>query len=201
MLANDVILKVRDRLRDNDFLNGTKFSDNHLIDALNDSGRDITRALKLNIKTYAAVLNAKNKSLRIPSRVIPCALIKVLFNGKQIHAQTHAYTLENPSEIMFFNPKPYTYSIHPFCDGKLEVYVSVWDKVESPSDFLSLSDDFSNVLVYGVLAQLFQIETNEGNLQRVTFYQQMFIKEMQNMQALLYSSTTPQVYKTPFNFF
>ena len=200
MQANDVILKVRDRLRDNDHLNGLKFSDESIMDALNDTGRDITRDLNINITHLSKHLSQAEPSLSLPKNKIICKIHKVIFNGKDI-THNHGFNLlSHDNRATFYNPAPFVYSIMPFNDGTLEMYVSLWNRIRDKGDFISSDEYTSDLLTYGVLMRLFQIENHENNLQRVNFYAQSYKAELQTARAHL-QALQPSEYLTPFRFF
>ena len=200
MQANDVVLKVRDRLRDNDHLNGLKFSDESIMDALNDTGRDITRDLNINITHLSKHLSQAEPSLSLPKSKIICKIHKVIFNGKDI-THNHGFNLlSQDNRATFYNPAPFVYSIMPFNDGTLEMYVGLWNRIRDKADFISSDEHTSDLLTYGVLMRLFQIENHENNLQRVNFYAQSYKAELQNARAHL-QAMQPSEYLTPFRFF
>lgn len=187
MQANDIILRVRSRLRDNNFTTseGIRFSDEEIIDALNDTALKVVKALKINIKQEARVLTPTKQGIFLSQK--PCAIIKATYNGKEIPLSTHAYIIANPpQELTLYPLSPRQYALSPSKqDGVIEIFASYFTPARKASDKIELDDSFCQLLVYGILERLFQIETNENNLQRVKFYANEFARELANISDLL----------------
>lgn len=208
MLVNNIILKVRSRLRDTDFIRkgGVSFSDEEIIDSINETAISIVQALKTNIRHFFTFISKDNPTLNLP--LTPLALHEAKLDGSTIECTTHAQILSPRNALkektrILYKPSPRTYALYPKPTSKhrLEVFVSCIAPVESAEEELELDTSFINCVVYGVLERLFQIETNESNLQRANFYAQKYRAELNAMRDLQNKSTEPNMWKTPCRFY
>ena len=208
MLVNNIILKVRSRLRDTDFIRagGTTFSDEEIIDSINESATSIVQALKINIKHFFSIISKDNPTLNLP--LTPLALHEAKLDGQSIECTTHSQILSPRNALkektrILYKPSPRVYALYPKPTTKhtLEVFVSALTPVESAEDELELDSSFINCVVYGTLERLFQIETNESNLQRANYYAQKYRAELNAMRDLQNKSTEPNMWKTPCRFY
>lgn len=203
MKANEVLLRVRSRLRDNNFTSkeGVKFNDAELIDALNDTALKIVKALKINIRQAAQILTPSKQTLFLQKT--PCAIIKATYNGAQIPISTQASIITNPPKNTTLYPiSPRQYALAPSkAEGIIEIWASFFAPIKNADDELELDDSFCQLLVYGVLERIFQIETNENNLQRVKFYASEFARELANISDLLNKTSEGEAWQTKCKFY
>ena len=204
MKAQDILLQVRRRLRDENFPSkeGVKFSDAELIDALNDTALKTIKALKINIAQSAKILSPSKQSILL--KHTPAAIIKATYNGAQIPIKPHAQIIADPPKSLTLYPiSPKEYALYPpKQDGIIEVWASFYPPVKRANDEVALDDSFCQLLVYGILERIFQIETNENNLERVKFYASLFARELANISDLLNkTSESGEVWQTKCNFY
>ncbi|MDO4674897.1 hypothetical protein [Campylobacter sp.] len=83
--------------------------------------------------------------------------------------------------------------------GLLEVYVNESVKLES-SSVLKSGDFLEGALIFSVLINLFQTESNEANLQRVSFYERLYEKECNRLRALIANTREARSFQTYFNY-
>lgn len=204
LLTNDIILRVRSRLRDTNYLakDGVRFSDSEIIDALNDTAHTIVKSLKINISQAAQILSKGKQTLRLSQT--PCAIIKATYNGAPLPIKPHSQIIQTPlSPLTLYPISPKEYALSPSkSDGIIEIWASFCPRVKSANDEIALDSSFAQLLTYGILERLFQIETNENNLQRVKFYEAQYQKELRNIKDLLNkTSEDNESYKTQVRFF
>ncbi|MCR2114337.1 hypothetical protein CUPS4064_09340, partial [Campylobacter upsaliensis] len=84
-------------------------------------------------------------------------------------------------------------------NGILEVFVNESVKLEIDS-VLSSGDFLENALIFSVLISIFQIESNESNLQRVGFYENLYKKETDRLRALISGTKEARSFQTYFNY-
>lgn len=187
MKTQDILLRVRSRLRDTSYTQkgGVSFSDAELIDALNDTAIKVIKALKINILQHAKIITPTKQTIILP--FLPACIIKATYNGAQIPIKPQAQIIANPPKSTTLYPiSPKEYAISPAKqDGIIEIWASFYEPAKRASDEIALDDSFCQLLVYGILERIFQIETNENNLQRVKFYASEFSRELSNISDLL----------------
>lgn len=194
--VKEILEKIRTRLRD-DGDEGYRFNDFELLDALNNAYLDLNHLFKLNIKKYQKDISPEDNILR---------------TEKMFLSFEKAYLNNNLLAFKTFDEKTKTLQISSFSDfqslivlpknsanGLLEVYVNESVKLDRES-VLSSGDYLENALIFSVLISIFQTETNEQNLQRVNFYERLYLKECDRLRALISNTREARSFQTYFNY-
>ncbi|EAJ4318102.1 hypothetical protein DK613_06910 [Campylobacter upsaliensis] len=192
----DLITKIRTRLRD-ESEGEFRFRDSELLDALNSAYLDLNYQFKLNIKKYTKQVSPEDN---------------VLQTSKMFLSFEKAYLNNAPLSFKAYDEKAKSLQISSFSDfqsliilpktaanGTLEVFVNESVKLEKES-VLSSGDFLENALIFSVLISIFQIESNESNLQRVGFYENLYKKETDRLRALISGTKEARSFQTYFNY-
>ena len=189
--------KIRARLRDDDADGGFRFSEIEILDALNSAYLDLNHLFKLNVKKYEKRVSPEDSILHADRMFL--SVERAFLNGA-------------PLALRPFNEKAKSAQISSFSDfqslivlpkhcaaGLLEVYVNESVKLES-SSVLKSGDFLEGALIFSVLINLFQTESNEANLQRVSFYERLYEKECNRLRALIANTREARSFQTYFNY-
>lgn len=194
--VDEVLKKIRVRLRD-EGEEGFRFKDGELLDALNSAYLDLNHLFKLNIKKYQKTLTPDDNILRTNKMFL--AFEKAYLNGRLLNfkpfdEKTKLLQISSFSDFqsLIILPKA-------AANGLLEVYVNESVKLEKDS-VLASGDYLENALIFSVLISIFQTESNEANLQRVSFYEKLYEKECDRLRALIANTREPRSFQTYFNY-
>lgn len=194
--VKELISKIRVRLRD-ESEGEFRFKDSEILDALNSAYLDLNYQFKLNVKKYTKTISPEDN---------------ILQTDKMFLSFEKGYLNNTPLNFKAYDEKAKLLQISSFSDfqsliilparsanGTLEVFVNESVKLEMDS-ILKSGDFLENALIFSVLISIFQIESNESNLQRVGFYENLYKKECDRLRALISSAKEARSFQTYFNY-
>ncbi|TLD83951.1 hypothetical protein LS70_003845 [Helicobacter sp. MIT 11-5569] len=194
MRAEDIILRVRTRLRDSNF-ESLRFSDNELLDYLLSAQNDLIFAFNLNLETLHFELSSA-ESFKLPSNLLN--LLCVRLNGVDIPLKSYSFLLKTPhSGLCVYQKSGNLYAFNTKVSGKLSVVANFGEESLDLEDTLLLPVLFADAATYGTIKRALQVETNEANLQRVAFYENIYKQELQTLRAKLNAQRERKNIKTP----
>lgn len=190
------IEKVRTRLRDDDSEN-YRFGDVLLLDALNNAYLDLNYKFKLNVKKYTKQISQQDNILRTAKMFL--SFEKAFLNGKNLPIQPFNDKAESLQISTFSDFQSLIVLPSASANGNLEVYVNEALKLEL-DDLLDSGDFLENALIFSSLISIFQIESNEANLQRVNFYEQLYKRECDRLRGLISGTREARSFITKFHY-
>lgn len=193
MLCPDLILRIRSRLRDNDFKD-LHFSDNEILDALEEAQNELVFLFDSNIKCLK--LEVKGGVALLPKNVL--SILSVSYSGNQIPIKTYSQVILKPTqELCLYQKSPLIYAFnHPIC-GEASLYANI-EVRQSPKGEMFLPNVFNNALIFKTLSSLLQTETNANNLERVGVYANLYKEELNNLRSKIGRQRERKQYQTPF---
>ncbi|EAL52305.1 hypothetical protein CUP0933 [Campylobacter upsaliensis RM3195] len=158
---------------------------------------DLNYQFKLNIKKYTKQVSPVDNVLQTNKMFL--SFEKAYLNGvslafKAYDEKTKTLQISSFSDFQSLIILPATGA-----NGILEVFVNESVKLELES-VLSSGDFLENALIFSVLISIFQIESNESNLQRVGFYENLYKKETDRLRALISGTKEARSFQTYFNY-
>lgn len=194
--VKSIISKIRTRLRD-DNTEQYRFSDMMLLDALNNAYLDLNYQFKLNVKKYVKEITSEDNIIRTKKMFL--SFEKAYLNGvnltiKPYDEKTNTLQISSFSDFQSLIVLPKARA-----NGKLEIYVNEALNLELES-LLNSGDFLENALIFSSLISLFQIESNELNLQRVEFYERLYKKECDRLRGLISSTREARSFITTFSY-
>lgn len=178
MLAEHLLLRLRSRLRDRDFAN-LKFNDNEILDIVEEVQNELIFLFNQNIQEIK--LQVQGKSVPLPYRILN--IIQAKAGNMEIPLKTLPQILRNEPKILcIYQKTPLEYALNLDYFGEITLWVNCAVSMQEPSEELFLDKIFANALIYGTLAQMFQIESHAQNLERASYYAQSYRQELQNVR-------------------
>lgn len=194
--VKELISKIRTRLRD-ESEGEFRFKDSEILDALNSAYLDLNYQFKLNIKKYTKNITQDDNTLQTQKMFLSfekAYLNNVLLSFKAYDEKAKITQISSFSDFQTLIVLPKANAT-----GFLEIFVNESVKLEKES-VLSAGDFLENALIFSVLISIFQIESNEANLQRVGFYENLYKKECDRLRGLISSTKEARSFQTYFNY-
>lgn len=194
--VKELISKIRTRLRD-ESEGELRFKDSEILDALNSAYLDLNYQFKLNIKKYTKNITQDDNTLQTHKMFLSfekAYLNNVLLSFKAYDEKAKITQISSFSDFQTLIVLP-----KASATGFLEVFVNESVRLEMDS-VLSAGDFLENALIFSVLISIFQIESNEANLQRVGFYENLYKKECDRLRGLISSTKEARSFQTYFNY-
>ena len=196
MNADTIIAQVRSRLRDTNYENLT-FSDEELLDMLQIVQTKVVSEFDTNIQTTSATLTHAQPNLTLKTPVLK--LITASFEGRSVNLQIHAQALRTPpTTATLIALSPTSYTIAPFEEGRLTISANLAPSRCEMHEPLELDSLYHRAVVLGILAAMFEIETNAQNLERVRVYQALYYAECNYLRALTNAAREKPTFTTPY---
>ncbi len=190
--ATDLITSIRTRLRDEN--EPFRFSEFEIIDCLNQVYNDLNYQFKLNICKFEKEINPKDNVLTLSKMAL--SFESAFLNEKALNLKAFN---ENSKDLIisaYSNFQSFAILPKEKANGRLKIYANLAFNIEKDS-ILQSADFLKMALIYGVLSLLFQIETNETNLQRVGFYENLYKKECDRLRAIISSIYEKRSFLSP----
>ena len=180
MIVEDILVKIRSRLKDEDY-NDLRFSDDEIIDNLNN-------ALSYLIGTYDFNLQSKTSKLKHPPHKgikIPFLLKikKAYFNNKPLNTRTNIQ--KSPTEPLSLFIHNELISVTPFKEGELKLIYNEFIPLKSPEDEIPLPFFVASFLVYGTLCNILEVNTQDENYNKIGFFLNLKKTEENNIVAAM----------------
>lgn len=179
MLTEDILLKLRSRLKDEDY-SDLRFSDEELIDSLNTAIAYLIGTLEFNLKTHIQRLDSHTHSLHLPY------LLKIktaFFNNTLLHTRTNLERADNePLSLLVKNNH---ISVTPFKEGELRLVYNEFIPLSAPNDEIPLPFITASFLLYATLCNILEIHTQDENYNKIHFFLSMKRQEENNIIAYL----------------
>lgn len=165
--VNDIILKVRSRIKDEDY-SDLRFSEGELIDCINSICLDLVLELKLNKAKVEKVLNLEDTHIYIDNLL---SVFEAKFNGNYINKRTDMEKDSGELELLIDEKG---ISITPPRCGLLTITYNHFEKAQDLSDTLPLPTIATDCIVYGVICKLLEVYTSEANFNKIALFSQLY---------------------------
>lgn len=177
-----LVSSIRKRLRDDK--EPFRFETLEIIDTLNNVYNDLNYQFKLNVNKFEKKISNENNVLNLPKMAL--SFEKAFLNGKELPLK--AYNEFSKELIISAYSNFQSFAVLPKnqANGDLILFANLAYSFDENGK-LNNADFLNIALIYGSLALLFQIESNENNLQRVSFYENLFKKECDRLRAVISS--------------
>lgn len=190
---------IRERLRD---LDSKRFSDELILIELAQTQNALLYEFSQGIEYFSKKIELGDNIINLPRgalRFIQCFLDDKILNQSSLAN----YTATRNNQIKTLIPlSMQSFMLMPkvAAFGLLEIFYIPAQSVALDSH-LTLQDIFYNALINGALYKLFQIETNEGNLQRAEMHLKMYELEKQQLNKFVGSlNDSGNLIKTKFSY-
>lgn len=194
MQIADILLRVRTRLRDIKF-DSLRFSDNELLDYATSAQNDLIFEFNANLQEIVRTLNNEDTFI-LPHNVL--SIIAIFLNNTQIPLKAYPLILNNDSSIAIFQKSSNIYQFTQKVSGNVRVVANFAGGNLTLDSKCVLNALFADAMVYGIMQRALQVETNEANLQRIGFYTNAYLQEIQKLRAKLNAQRENKHFITPF---
>ncbi|WP_120953309.1 hypothetical protein [Helicobacter sp. L8] len=177
--SNEVEHKIRARLKDDNY-QAMRFSAAEILDAINAVVASLVLEFKLNRAQRLARLSEQARFMRTPYIL---GIIEAKFEGKHLEFRTE---VDNALELSLFI-QPEALSVSPFKPGLLSVIYYAYEPIKQLDQPLPLPPIATDAVVYGALALLLEVPTDESNFNKIGVYKNLF-KEAKNLLTLYLNS-------------
>lgn len=177
MLAKQLLLSIRSKLRDRDF-ESLRHSDNELLDLILVTQNMLILHFNYNILEFNYKESQKNFIL--PKPIL--SLKKILSNNKEIPIKTSADAITIKGVCAFVKGVNTIVLNTPL--ENIRIYANCGENAIALEDSLILDDMFFNALVLGVLKRIVLTETGIDNLEKISPYEQLYSQEVKMLTRL-----------------
>lgn len=213
MDLKNLISQIRARIRDEK--EPFAYGEEILYNAISQEQQHICFAFNQGVSHFAAVVgNFAKKDADILPRIdnefaLPrsaCKILGVFLNGKELARNGISNYLskraKNKQELALIPLSLQTYALYPKeqANGILEIFFIPAQEVNANTKDLMLESLFLDLLVLGCIRNLYQIEANAQNLQRVNFFSQAYNAERDRLYRVVSNLNAPNQIKTQFIF-
>lgn len=179
MIIEDILVKIRSRLKDEDY-NDLRFSDDEIIDNLNNALSYLIGTYDFNLQTKITELSPLHKGIKIPFLL---KIKKAYFNNKLLNTRTNTQKQESEPISLFIQGE--TISITPFREGELKLIYNEFIPLKSPEDEIPLPFFVASFLVYGTLCNILEVNTQDENYNKIGFFLNLKKTEENNIVAAM----------------
>lgn len=177
MIVEDILVKIRSRLKDEDY-NDLRFSDDELIDNLNNALMYLIGTYDFNLQTKSYELTQSHKNIKIPYLL---KMKKAYFNNKLLNTRTNISKHSSEPLSLFIQGE--NISITPFKEGELKLVYNEFIPVKSPDDEIELPFFTASFLLYSTLCNILEVNTQDENYNKIGFFSQLKKTEENNVVA------------------
>lgn len=188
----DLSLSIRTRLRDDK--EPFRYTNLELVDTLNQVYNDLNYQFKLNVMKFEKCISEEDNVITLPKMAL--SFEKAFLNGKEIPLKAYDEFSKTLIIAAYSNFQSFVLLPKAKANGNLSLFVNLAQSLDENST-LPNADFLKMALIYGSLALLFQIESNEQNLQRASFYESLFKKECDRLRAVLSSVYERKAFLSP----
>ncbi|GHP83694.1 hypothetical protein VN1200_14780 [Helicobacter pylori] len=181
--VSEVIVKVRERLNDNEVGN-YEILDSVLLENINQALLKICLEFKLNKAIARSLITEEERFLTINNLL---GIESVKLDKQEIESRNTIEKDNGEIELLILSDK---LSVTPFRIGELEVVYYTYEEVNNILDSVKLPKICLDVLVYSVLCNLLEIPNNETNFSVLANYKQLLKLAKDNLTnylSLMYS--------------
>lgn len=189
---SDLLTNIRARLRDTK--EPYRYETAEILNAINHAYCDLIYQFKLNVCKFVKELKPNDFIFHAPKMVL--SFEKAFLNAKPLPLKAYDDKALSLQISSFSNFQSFAVLPKHRANGTLEVYLNLAKALNEEST-LENGDFLKMALIYKSLSLLFQIESNEGNLQRAGFYENAFKKECDFLRATLSSLTEAKSFHSP----
>ncbi|CAM3303823.1 hypothetical protein [Helicobacter labetoulli] len=179
MIVEDILVKIRSRLKDEDY-NDLRFSDDEIIDNLNNALSYLIGTYDFNLQTKITELNPTHKDIKIPSLL---KIKKAYFNNKVLNTRTNIQ--KSPTEPLSLFIHNELISVTPFKEGELKLIYNEFVPLKSPEEKIDLPFFVAYFLVYGTLCNILEVNTQDENYNKIGFFLNLKKTEENNIVAAM----------------
>ncbi|TSA81493.1 hypothetical protein FNE76_06570 [Helicobacter mehlei] len=163
---SDILLRLRSRLKDANYLD-LRFSDGELIDNINMAASSLILEFKLNRAQKLKTLTQESPFLKVPHLL---GILEAKFNNAPLRERTCEHRNTGPLALYVQGDN---LSVTPFKEGHLGVAYSFFEPLSNFDESLPLPTMASDALLYGALASILEVPTEEQNPQKIGFYRNL----------------------------
>lgn len=193
MTANNVLLSIRSRLRDEE-RRALRFSDEELRIYLELAQNELILEFDCNVKKVR--FSCEKSPFRFLNRVL--CIYKVTHNNTEIKNLPRPFALKQ-KDLCFTLLNEQEGELNFKSSGEIEVLCNMGVRILELDDEMFLDEMFFNALVLGVLKRMLLVETSEENLQKYAPYERFYLQEIAKLTLLLNKSQTSKIHFTKFN--
>lgn len=179
MIVEDILVKIRSRLKDEDY-NDLRFSDDEIIDNLNNALSYLIGTYDFNLQTKITELSPLHKGIKIPFLL---KIKKAYFNNKPLNTRTNMQKAPTEPLSLFIHNE--LISVTPFKEGELKLIYNEFIPLKSPEDEIPLPFFVASFLVYGTLCNILEVNTQDENYNKIGFFLNLKKTEENNIVAAM----------------
>lgn len=177
-----VIKQIRLRLRDTN--KPYKIDDLEVIHSINQTYNDLNFQFKLHENKFTKHLSPEDNVIILPKMAL--SFEKAFLDAKKLDLKKFDEFSDEVILCAYSNMQSFAVLPKHRANGELTLYVNLAQSIDESTEFLNV-DYLNEALIYGSLSFLFQIENNENNLERASFYKDLYKKETDRLRALFSS--------------
>lgn len=184
MLIKDFIQRIRVRLKDTGSYK--RYSDDELMDTINQEQNIIIYEFDMNVGHFTKQISPDDNALSLPKVMLKVVHSKL--DNTNLSLRNYKEHLQNPQSsvhlMSFSNMQTVAVVPKDKANGNLELWANLCVFHKELDESLFVNDLFVSLLLYGCLRTILQAENSEVSLQKLAYYESMYKKEMASIKDI-----------------